>query len=335
MSGMRINTLNPHPNTQKPPHLPTPKKLNPPLSICAYIARMKTCSNILRHRLIDTAPIAASIARLCVSVITMLDGGLHRAALEAVSKTRRVVREFCKAELANHQRRLKLEMLSHKHWRRLVLKELGGARALARWFAAMKRCALRREALEKAPKAEPKPSAWRKTPERMAEELRLKAHAQKCAKATVHPRITRDLCRMDSEGQFRLPPLPRLCEPRDADAAWTTPFEICEYNYNAVPVTRLSGYNAPIMIWPAEFEAAEAWDYERWLRERGIAPCKTLNTLTLSSRTSSKAAPMGDQMAGIPPRRLIPHLRPRASCGMTEVSAASSRAQDTAYEENS
>lgn len=229
---------------------------------------MKTHTNILTHTPIDTAPIAASIARLCVSVIAMLDGGLHGAVLEAASKTRRAVQAFCKAELANHQRRLKLEMLSHKHWRRLVLKELGGARALVRWRAAMNRCELRREALEGAPRRELEPSVWRKTPERMAEELRRKAHARKCAKATVHPRITRDPCRMDFEGQFRLPPLPRLCGPRDPDAAWTTPFDIMEYDYNAVPVTRLSGYNAPVMVWPAEFEAAEAWEYEQWLRER-------------------------------------------------------------------
>ena len=243
---------------------------------------MKTRTNILTHRPIDTVPLAENINRLYLYVIALLDSGRHGEALEAMGKARRSLGAFCKAEFANAQRKLKLDMLSHKHWRRLVLKELGGAKALARWCAAMERCKLR-EAVDD--KAAPEPSAWRKTPEVMAEELRLKAHARKCAKATVHPRITRDPFKMDGEGQFRLPPLPRLSGPRDTDAAWTTPFKISDYNYDATPVTKVSGYDAPIMIWPAEFEAAELWDYERWLRERRVTNSQWCHSVVARSDT--------------------------------------------------
>jgi len=42
------------------------------------------------------------------------------------------------------------------------------------------------------------------------------------------------------------------------------------YHYEGLPTKYLTGANAPIMVWPAEFEAAELWDYERWLRARTL-----------------------------------------------------------------
>jgi len=212
---------------------------------------------------------AKRIEQLCVMVIALLDSGRHRAALAASYEVQRRVRVFCKAEFAAAQAKRKLDMLSHKYWRRLVLKELGGAKALARWRAAMARCKLRAAA---GPLKPAEISAWRKTPERMAEDLRQKARLQKCAQsyAAHHPNIIRDPFKMDSRGQFHLPPLPRRCHPRNADADWTTPFNIMDYRYDATPVTKVSGYDAPILVWPAEFEAAERWDYERWQRERRV-----------------------------------------------------------------
>ena len=47
-------------------------------------------------------------------------------------------------------------------------------------------------------------------------------------------------------------------------------FYMENYYYEALPVKYLTGVNAPIMVWPAEFEAAELWDYERWLRVRTL-----------------------------------------------------------------
>ena len=104
----------------------------------------------------------------------------------------------------------------------------------------------------------------------MAEELRQKAHAQKCAKACAPSGTFLDPCKLDSDGWFRLPPFPRLCGPRDPDRMWTTPFYMENYYYEGLPVKYLTGANAPIMVWPAEFEAAELWDYERWLRVRTL-----------------------------------------------------------------
>lgn len=200
----------------------------------------------------------------------MLDSGLPRAAMHGTRKLQKTVDAFCKAEHANYQFNLKLKMLSHKYWRRLVLKELGGQPAIERWHAARARCILRAaELLKKGHQARPI-SKWRKTPARMAEELAQKAHAEKCAKASAHPRIFRDPFKTDSDGKFRLPPLPRIKIQRDPDASWTTPFDITAYNYNAVPVLRPSRYEMPILVWPEEFEAAELWDYERWLRERRV-----------------------------------------------------------------
>ncbi|MDB2438610.1 hypothetical protein N9W89_07820, partial [Hellea sp.] len=198
------------------------------------------------------------------------DRGLYGAAFKAGRAVRGAVREFCKADLANHQQALKLRMLGHEYWRRLVLKELGGPRALKRWVKAMARCAARREKMERTPPPKPKKSAWRKTPEVMAEELRQKAHAQKCAKACAPSGTFLDPCTLDSDGWFRLPPFPRLCGPRDPDRMWTTPFYMENYYYEGLPVKYLTGVNAPIMVWPAEFEAAELWDYERWLRVRTL-----------------------------------------------------------------
>jgi len=231
---------------------------------------MKTCSNILTHSLIDTAPLAATVEHLCLTMVAMLDRGLHGAAFKAGCAVRKAVREFCKADLANFQQDLKLRMLGHKHWRRLVLKELGGPRALKRWVKAMARCAARRDKMERTPPPKPEKSAWRKTPEVMAEELRQKAHAQKCAKACAPSGTFLDPCTLDSDGWFRLPPFPRLCGPRDPDRMWTTPFYIENYHYEGLPTKYLTGAYAPIMVWPAEFEAAELWDYERWLRVRTL-----------------------------------------------------------------
>ncbi|MDB2438553.1 hypothetical protein N9W89_07530 [Hellea sp.] len=231
---------------------------------------MKTCPNILTHNLTDTAPLAAHVQHLCLTMMAMLDRGLQGAAFKAGRAVRGAVREFCKADLANHQQALKLRMLGHKYWRRLVLKELGGPKALKRWVKAMARCAARRETMERTPPTEPKKSAWRKTPEVMAEELRQKAHAQKCAKACAPSGTFLDPCKLDSDGWFRLPPFPRLCGPRDPDVMWTTPFYMENYHYEALPTKYLTGANAPIMVWPAEFEAAELWDYERWLRVRTL-----------------------------------------------------------------
>jgi len=293
---------------------------------------MKTYANITTHIPIDTASLGQSINRLCLHVVALLDSGMHRAAFAAARKAQRMVRAFCKSEFANQQAKVKLDMLCHKHWRRLVLKELGGAKALVRWFAAMERYKLRAANTEEDEPIEP--SIWRKTPERMEEELRQKAHAQKCRKAYAAGRsnILRDPFKMDSDGQFRLPPLPRLSRPRDPEAAWTTPFDIMEYHYDATPVAKVRGYAAPIMVWPAEFEAAELWDYERWLRGRQVT------SSTLSSRTrfvgwlAKKRAQNGGSSVKGPCLPNDPPSHEFATqfqrCGMTELENRQAQEED-------
>ena len=273
---------------------------------------MKTCSNILTHTLTDTAPLAAGVEHLCLTMMAMLDRGLHGAAFKAGRAVRGAVREFCKADLANHQQDLKLRMLGHKYWRRLVLKELGGPKALKRWVKAMARCAARREKMERTPPPEPEKSAWRKTPEVMAEELRQKAHAQKCAKACAPSGTFLDPCKLDSDGWFRLPPFPRLCGPRDPERMWTTPFYMENYYYEALPVKYLTGANAPIMVWPAEFEAAELWDYERWLRVRtlgrwGEAQADVRHEDEDVLRDAATAAPQDEEKAKASAPTTTPH----------------------------
>lgn len=193
---------------------------------------------------------AAAYRHLCGVMLALIASGRFAEVLAASRQVSRLVKDIAKAEFGNHRRGLKLEMLSHGGWRERVLKDLGGLRKLGLWEAARERYETRKN----APAPESNPSVWRKTPERMAEEERQKAHARKCVKATAHPKIMRDPFRVDFERQFRLAPLPRLSRPR-CDPA-TVPFDIYDYDYDGTPIAKMNGFDAPITVWPAEFRAA-------------------------------------------------------------------------------
>jgi len=158
-------------------------------------------------------------------------------------------------------------------------------------------------------------SAWRKTPEVMAEELRQKAHAQKCAKACAPSGTFLDPCKLDSDGWFRLPPFPRLCGPRDPERMWTTPFYIENYHYEGLPTKYLTGANAPIMVWPAEFETAELWDYERWLRARTLGRWGEVQEDVVDEdvlRDAATAAPQDEEKPKAPAPQPTPQPEEKA-----------------------
>lgn len=196
----------------------------------------------------------AAYARLTALMLVMIEQRIARGFLAHIRKISKTVREFTRAEWSNHQLTLKLDMLRSQTWRARVLKDLGGEAGLVRWERRMARYKTAAE----APLAPAQARVWRKTPERIAEELRQKAHAQKCAKATAHPRIFRDPFRVDQEGQFRLAPVPRVKAVRRSpeEVLATTPNYMERYEYNAVPVAKMTGYDAPVTVWPAEFRAA-------------------------------------------------------------------------------
>ena len=145
----------------------------------------------------------AAYARLTALTLLMLEQRMSRGFLLHLRKVSKCVREFTQAEWSNHQLRLKLDMLRSKTWRSRVLKDLGGEAALARWD--------RRMARSSKPKTEPSTAEapiWRKTPERITEEMRQKAHAIKCAKATAHPILRAILSGWILRGNFAF----RLCQ---------------------------------------------------------------------------------------------------------------------------
>jgi len=220
-----MEPLNPRSKPPKPPQLPHLNLIqSSPAHSPLLCKNEKTNTDLL----------------LCAMIPLILAHPRARGLLENAREIGRVVRAFTRAEFSNYQRGLKLDMLSHGPWRERVLKELGGEAKLAAWDAAQERYQLRKE----TPAPEVKAGTWRKTPERLAEEERLKAHARKCARATAHPRIFRDPYRVDFEGQFRLAPLLRLSTPRRDPA--TVPFVIEDYNYDGTPIAKMSGFDAPV-----------------------------------------------------------------------------------------
>jgi len=265
---------------------------------------MKTCLDTPTYHYIDTAPLAARYDVICAAIMAFLEAGRLADMLRYSHKVVRLVRLFTKLEAQNSLLKRKLEMLSHKPWRERVLKELGGVRKLELWEAA-------KAQLENAPRkpvtATPSETpAWLYTPERIAESERLKARVRDCGRATAHPLIFRDHCKMDFEGQFRLAPLPR--KPQGARKAKVyTQNTIVDYTWNNIPFATQEGLG-PAIVWPAEFYAAmkaEAEILEARIastsiilhKEQGDAPttnsvrddrCDAIPTLPLSEVLSPK-----------------------------------------------
>ena len=217
---------------------------------------------------IDTAPLAERYQLLMVFISAMLTAGRPQAVLAISRRVARLVSAYVKVATHNAHLRRKVDMLVSPEWRSRVLEDLGGLKALARWDDAVTRAQMRREGYlgqgqgQRTPhKEEP---IWWRSPERIAESERLKAHARDCARACANPHTLRDPYKMDRDGLFRLAPLPR--EPRK-DARKVTIYSaqtIGDYPFNAMAVYKPDGLG-PAPVWPIEFYAAMGmkFTYER------------------------------------------------------------------------
>lgn len=239
-------------------------------------------------RLIDTAPLAARYDVLTRAILAFIAAGQMSRVLRLSRKVVRLVRVFTALERENVLLRRKLAMLTDKSWRERVLKDLGGLRKLGLWEAATARIEAR---LENPPTparlsiSEQTPD-WLLTPERLAESERLKAHARNCKRASAHPLIFRDHCKMDFDGLFRLAPLPRGVRIAGRVRVYTQN-SIVDYEWNPIPYAKVEGVG-PASLWPAEFYAAEAAE----------AAEREVDTISLSSRASPKDADGGSTVRG-------------------------------------
>ena len=199
----------------------------------------------------DCAPLAAALAGLCQLMFYIL----HDAdeVLATARKIRAAAGRLVAAEAANARITLKLEMLREPRWRGRVLRELGGARALARWRAIMGRrfpsgglC---------HPPLKPHPSPALRAARRANLALARAAKRQSFKhQGGLHPLIYKDCVKVDSHGQFRLAPLPRK-GPRLSRSIIKRPALSM-----ASPAPRQARIKRtrikPISLWPIEFEAA-------------------------------------------------------------------------------
>jgi len=208
---------------------------------------MKTASPTFSLQFIDTAPLAVRYSVMMASLMGFIAAGRYRDMLRLSHKVGRLVRVFTKLEAHNARLKRKLEMLSHRPWRELVVKELGGLKRLKRWEASYAQIKARGGRRLNTPEPQP---AWLLTPERIAESERLKAHARKCGRATAHPRVFRDRYRMDFAGEFRLAPLPRAPRGKFQIKVYTQN-SITEYDWNNIPFAKETGFG-PAMLWPEE-----------------------------------------------------------------------------------
>lgn len=247
---------------------------------------MKTSSSSTpTYHFIDIAPLAARYSVMTASLMGFMAAGRMADVLTLSRKVHRLVRVFTKLEAHNARLKRKLEMLSDRPWRDLVVKELGGLKRLKRWEASYARIKARFAAGHDRPLNTPDPQpAWLLTPERIAESERLKSHARKCGRATAHPRVFRDRYRMDFAGEFRLAPLPRAPRGERVVRVYTES-SIVDYDWNNIPIAKVTGFG-PAMIWPAEVFAAIAV-------EAGILDERNTQRSLLSSRSKAKPAEPG------------------------------------------
>jgi len=218
-----------------------------------YVVKMKTASlPFPRHRIINTEPLFLRYEVLAQAMLAMTLAGQFLKAGLAARKVVRLARVATKLEAHNVQLRNKLKMLSHKQWREKVLRDLGGLQKLKLWEATKARIEARAAAPRQGPKR--KSPAWLYTAERIAESERLKARKRACLKAGQNPRIVRDRCKVDVEGDFRLAPLPRG-ERAPRQMRVYTANTIIDYDWNPLPFQKEKGFG-PASVWPEEFYAA-------------------------------------------------------------------------------
>jgi len=233
-----------------------------------YVLRMKTASLTYQTPYyIDTAPLAVRYEIMVTAIMACLEVGRLADMLRYTHKVVRLVRVFTKLEAQNVLTRRKLDMLIQKPWRERVLKELGGLRKLTLWEAAKARIEARQNMSPK-PVQDEAPS-WLHTPERIAESERLKARVRECGRATAHPLVFRDKCKVDFEGEFRLAPLPRGPMGLRQVKVYTQN-TIVDYVWNNIPFAKEKGFG-PASVWPVEFYAAMELEAEHLL----LSPSRT------------------------------------------------------------
>ena len=215
-----------------------------------------------QHHFVDIASLPVRYAVLAQAILSFVTSGQFREAMRATQKVRRMIRLYVRLDTQNRLWARKIAMLSDRAWRERVLKELGGLRRLRMWEAARKRIeqSFLARSYRPSPKAEASEPAWLYTPERLAESERLKAHIRKCARAGLSPLVTRDRVKMDFDGMFRLPPLPRITSSARSVIVYTKN-SIVDYDFNPVPFAKVSGFG-PAMVWPVEFYAAMGMEVE-------------------------------------------------------------------------
>ena len=212
---------------------PHPRSLNP-----AYTHGVLFDDRISsRGPLPELAPLRAQYALLCAQLLAAL---IHPgAALRVTYQLRRHVRVLIQASQAHFRARQKTDMLLCPSWRERVISELGGWKRLRRW-------AKRQAAIAAAPREKAYETCLH--PAKDDAERERRALMRELMKANAHPLILRDPCRMDFDGEFRLPPQIRLVNPL-ADPDY-------DYDFDARPWADFSGVRTPITVWPEEFKAA-------------------------------------------------------------------------------
>jgi len=202
---------------------------------------------------IDVSSLSVRYTALVALMGAYLTIGRFRKVLLSSRRIARLIKAYVQIMTHNDLVTRKLDMLADPSWRARVLRDLGGLRKLGLWDKAFRR------AQGDVPKRRVKPMAleptWWRTPERLIESERLKAHARDCAKACVSPYTYRDPYKLDNDGLFRLAPLPRGLHVSERKATIYSQSTIGDYNFNAIPIYQPAGLG-PATVWPIEFYAA-------------------------------------------------------------------------------
>ena len=205
----------------------------------------------------DITCLTARYGRLLLLFKVLIAAGDFTKGLAVSRDIGRAARRLMRGRAQAATRAVKAKMLACPGWRARVIADLGGVRKLALWNAAMDR-AIKRARDRRTLWQPPQPACGaqiitRESAAADAREAARRAHIRACAKACVNPAILIDPFRVDQDGLFRLPPVPRA--PRSLQKAGRK--RLREYTYDARPRTKLTGHFAPAPVWPAEFYLAE------------------------------------------------------------------------------
>ena len=242
--------------------------------ISSYLAKP------LAERSFDYAAAVKRIDDLCYLMIAMIS--CASTALKIGRQLQREVRQIAIAASQLKRYELKLDMLRHPDWRLKVIKDLGGVETLIRLW---KRLSESRETFK------------RQKIKLTYEEMRYRQHIQRIAKAHAHPNIYRDPFRVDQDGEFRLPPMPRRASGKPKSKP-------SPYNYDARPVVDFKGLKQPIMVWPNEFFVFMNWEE----RPREVKPIKRRHAFV----DKWLSAILADTAEGLPAQPLIKTKTARA-----------------------